>query len=94
MNTPQRTNSFRPLTMCSIPLMLLAVAACDSDGELPSDINISISDGSDDTPTDPPVADSPAVAEARALLAGLEADGGTPYDVNDALEYPPPRLRP
>jgi len=89
MNTPKLKNSFKPISMCSVPLMLLAVAACDSDGNLPSDINISIdssptADGTADT-----VNDSPAVAEARALLAGLAADGGTPYDVNTAIEYPP-----
>ena len=33
-------------------------------------------------------ADTPALGEAMALLEGLAADGGTPYDIDTALVYP------
>ena len=32
----------KTLGKCSLPVMFLAIAACDSDGSLPSDINISL----------------------------------------------------
>jgi len=77
----------RPLTLCSLPI-LFAVAACDSTTLGPDDeININIS--TDTTATDADSSgDTAPVAEARALLAGLAADGGTPYDVDNALQYP------
>jgi len=75
MKTKDLKKYLKPASRCGVPILLLAVAACDSDGNLPSDINISI-DSSPTTDTGEPTDDSPAVAEARALLAGLEADGG------------------
>jgi len=82
----------RLLRVLSLPLLLvLALSACDSSDD---DDEISVVDDDevsvvDDQPTvDQPTVDSPAVAEARALLDGLAADGGTPFDVNNPVEYP------
>ena len=59
------------------------------------DINVSTNDDGDlvissdgSGAADTPDVTDPAVLEAMALLEGLEADGGTPFDVNNALEYP------
>lgn len=91
----------RPLTVCSLPL-LLALSACgsgdsgglsgiESDLEAGEDVTISLSNDDDGNlviGTSSTGDDSPAVAEARALLDGLAADGGTPFDVNNPVEYP------
>ncbi len=94
----------KKLLATCIPPLMLTLAACDSGtvndinsalnaGE---DVNINVSTNDDGnlvigtSPGSSPVdiADTAAVREAMALLEGLEADGGTPYDVNDAIVYP------
>lgn len=90
MTTYNLKQHVKTLGKCSLPVMFLAIAACDSDGSLPSDINISLdTDPNGDATVDISTDASPAVLEAIALLDGLAADGGTPFDVDNALEYPP-----
>ena len=88
---------------CSLPV-LLALAACDSatveninsalDSGEDVDVNVSTNDDGDLVISAEPgagdssPADTAAVREAIALLDGLEADGGTPYDLETALVYP------
>jgi len=90
---------FNPLTICSLPLVLVVASCGDSSnlGNIDSDlaagedvaVNIATDEdgnvvvGSLDTGED-----SAAVLEARALLDGLAADGGTPFDVNNPVEFP------
>jgi len=87
-----------------IPPLLLALTACDSstvssiDSALSSgnDVNINVSTNEDGDlvisagpgPNPVDISDTPSVREAMALLEGLEADGGTPFDVNNPLVYP------
>jgi len=86
------------LTICSLPV-LLALAACNNEtiGDLNSALaggdpaNITVStdeDGNLVIGTAPAEEATPALTEARALLDALAADGGTPYDVDNALVYP------
>ena len=97
----KKNNHTRPLLACSLPI-LLTVAACGSglddvenalsNGE-EAQITVSNNDDGDlvistNVPSDDGIADTPAVLEARALLAGLAADGGTPFDVTNPLIYP------
>ncbi len=91
------------LAACSLPV-LLALTACDSGtvGTINSalnsgedvDVNISTNDDGDLVISADPgaggsgSADTAALGEAMALLEGLAADGGTPYDIDTALVYP------
>ena len=80
----KKNNHTRPLLACSLPI-LLTVAACGSglddvenalsNGE-EAQITVSNNDDGDlvistNVPSDDGIADTPAVLEARALLAGL-----------------------
>jgi len=93
---------FNPLTICSLPLAL-AVVGCgdgsilgdiDSDLAAGEDVTVNISNDEDgnlvigSSATSDSDEDSAAVLEARALLDGLAADGGTPFDVNNPVEFP------
>jgi len=76
-----KTNSIKQL--CVVSSMSLAVALAA----------IGCSSSSDPDTTTPPtedssVEDSAAVVEARALMAGLASDGGTPYDVDNPINFP------
>lgn len=64
--------------------VLLTLAACGSSS---SDIEDDLTDGQNDDVVIS-IPDTDEVLEARALLDALEADGGTAFDVNNALEYP------
>ena len=91
------------LAACSLPV-LLALTACDSGtvGTINSalnsgedvDVNVSTNDDGDLVISAEPgagdsgSADTAALGEAMALLEGLAADGGTPYDIDTALVYP------
>ena len=92
------------LTICSLPALMALTACGDTGvlGDINSaleggeDANISITTdengnlviGSNPTGDDTSTPDTPAMSAARALLDGLAADGGSPYDLETALVYP------
>ncbi len=66
--------------------VLLALAACSSDDDSDQVDVLNDNDGVDSVSASIP--DTAEVLEARALLSALEADGGTPFDVDNSLAYP------
>jgi len=74
-------------------MAMAGLIACDSDGNLPSSINIQITDTSEDAegpagPIETPPAASDALAEASALLDALADMGGTPFEAAAATDFP------
>ncbi|MDC0435133.1 hypothetical protein OAM69_05775 [bacterium] len=74
----------QPVKLTVAGMCLAGLVACSEDGTFPTSATITIE--TDDTTDTAEVSD--ALAEAQSLLTALEDIGGTPFDVDNPVDFP------